>query len=174
MPSPSKNKGSAWEREVANFLSKLYDLPFVRTPGSGAYIGGQNSARKNVLDSAQQKGFKGDIIPPESWTRFNAEAKSYADFPFHQLFSGQVKQLEGWIEQCMAVADPGDFNILFMKFNRKGTFVAVQIDPTNTNLVFSRFLYYGSLNHGTWIIMDLKTFFETNSETVKLLCSATS
>ena len=171
MPSPSKNKGNAWEREVANYLGKIYDLSFVRTPGSGAYVGGKNVVRKDTLDASQQKGFKGDIIPPETWSHFNAEAKSYADFPFHQLFSGNVKQLEGWIEQCMDVADPGDFNILFIKLTRKGKYVAVQNDPSNTKLIFSKSFHYGSLNHGTWTIMDFQSFFETNSEQVRQLCS---
>ena len=171
MPSKSKTKGSSFERDVAAYLSKIYELSFIRVPNSGAYIGGKNTARKETLDTSQVRSFKGDLIPPEGWVYFNAECKAYKDFPFHQLFSGNVKQLESWIDQCMTVADPGDFNIIFMKADRKGKYVAVQNDPSNTKLIFSKSFHYGSLNHGTWTIMDFQSFFETNSEQVRQLCS---
>ena len=34
--------------------------------------------------------------------------------------------LEDWISQLMDVADPGDFNILIMKFNQVGKFIAIE------------------------------------------------
>lgn len=171
MPSPQKQKGSSWERDVARYLSDLYNESFIRAPGSGAYVGGSNSVRKQVLHEGQIRSFKGDIVPGQSFPHLNAECKSYADFPFHQLFTGEVKQLEAWIEQCMDVADPNDFNILFMKFNRKGKYVAVQAQPNHTDLLFTKHFNYGSVQHGHWFIMDMDTFFEINSDTVKSLCS---
>ena len=125
MPSKSKNKGSSFERDVAKRLTDLFGESFIRVTNSGAYIGGKNTARKDNLSEAQIRHSKGDIVPGPSFGRMNAEAKSYADFPFHQLFTGSCKQLDGWIEQMLEVADKGDFNILFMKFNRKGTYVVV-------------------------------------------------
>lgn len=171
MPSPQKAKGSSWERDVAKFLTELYGESFIRAPGSGAYVGGINSARKQFLHEGQIRSFKGDIVPGESFPKFNAECKSYADFPFHQLFQGQVKILEEWIEQCMSVADKGDFSILFMKFNRKGKYVAVRAQPNHTPLLFTRHFNYGSFNHGHWFIMDMDLFFELNLDKVKELCS---
>ena len=132
MPSKSKNKGNTWERDVAGFLSKLYATSFIRVPGSGAYIGGANTHRKQFLPEGQIRSFKGDIVPGEGFDRLNAECKSYADFPFHQLFQGEVKILEGWIAQCLDVADPDDFNILFLKFNRKGKWVAFEAQHLDT------------------------------------------
>jgi len=123
-----------------------------------------------VLHEGQIRNFKGDIVPGESFPKFNAECKSYKDFPFHQLFSGSVKILDSWIDQCMDVADPDDFNILFMKFNRKGTFVAVQAPIVETKLLFVRHFNYGSKNNGHWIVMDHDTFWEINADTVKELC----
>jgi Holliday junction resolvase len=169
MTSASKAKGNSFERVVADFLTATYGEKFIRVPGSGAYIGGANTFRKDTLHEAQVRSFKGDIVPGESFPRLNAECKSYKDFPFHQLFSGHVKQLEAWIDQCMDVADAGDFNILFMKFNRKGTFVAVQLqDDHKFNLV--RYINYGSIKHDHWAIMDFDTFFELNQDAVKELC----
>lgn len=169
MPSPQKIKGSNWERDVAKFLTDLYGETFIRAPGSGAYVGGINSSRKQLLHEGQIRAFKGDIVPGLSFPKLNIECKSYADFPFHQLFQGTVKILEEWIEQLMTVADEGDFNILIMKFNRKGKFVAF---PAHYDTLLSvRNINYGSVKHCHWHIMDFDTFWELNSAAVKTLCS---
>jgi hypothetical protein len=166
--SKSKNKGNSWERTVAKFLSDLYSAPFIRTPHSGAFIGGMNSIRKQSLSESQIKNFKGDIIPPETWKKFNCEAKSYADFPFHQLYQTNVPILEKWIEQVLEVADEGDFNVIIMKFNRKGSYVATQLTPSL--IPNSNFFTYKSLNHGVWLIQDFESFWTANSDHIKTLC----
>jgi hypothetical protein len=166
MSSPSKNKGSGFEREVAKFLSELYSASFVRAPGSGAYTGGTNSHRKQTLHETQIRSFKGDIMPPEGFERFNAEAKFYADFAFHQLFT-ESATIENWIDQLMTAADAGDVNILFMKFNRKGRYVAVQ--ATIPWIQTCNHMKYSSKKHGDWTIFSLETFFNLNSEGVKTL-----
>lgn len=173
MTSPQKAKGNAWERKVADHLTVVYGERFIRVPHSGAYVGGQNAHRKEVLHEGQIRSFKGDIIPGQSFKRFNAECKSYKDFPFHQLFQGSCKQLEDWIEQSLDVADEGDFNILFMKFNRKGTFVAIQhTENTPWNLQIPH-LSYQSPNYGPWLIFDYDKFWECNEhvKAVRELCS---
>jgi hypothetical protein len=171
MPSPSKNKGSSFEREVANFLSNLYDESFIRAPGSGAYVGGKNQVRKQYLDEGQIRSFKGDIVPGQSFVKFNAECKSYKDFPFHQLYSGDCKVLDGWIEQMMDVAEDGDLNILFMKFNRKGKFVVVQSKYT---WVTDQFTYYTSKAHGDWILIEFDHFFKHNKDLFKAYSGTSS
>lgn len=170
MPSPSKAKGNSYERQTADFLTQIYGEKFIRAPGSGAYVGGKNTHRKQLLHEGQIRNFKGDIVPGQSFPRLNAECKSYKDFPFHQLFSGHVKILEAWIEQCMDVSDPGDFNIIFMKFNRKGTYVAFELTDATDHLLRVRWLNYGSAQHGHWAVMDHDTFWELNSDAVKELC----
>ena len=170
MPSPSKNKGSSFEREVANFLSDLYGESFIRAPGSGAYIGGKNQSRTQVLHEGQIRSFKGDIVPGQSFPKFNAECKSYADFPFHQLYTGECKVLEGWIDQMMDVAEEGDLNILFMKFNRKGKFVVVQSDKKTW--VTDQFTYYTSKAHGDWLLIDFNHFFKHNKDLLKIYSSS--
>ena len=170
MPSPSKAKGNSFERQTADFLTNLYGEKFIRAPGSGAYVGGKNTHRKQMLHEGQIRNFKGDIVPGQSFPKMNAECKSYKEFPFHQLFQGEVKLLESWIDQCMDVADEGDFNIIFMKFNRKGTYVAIQAQPNQTDLFFTRHFNYASKKHSHWFIMDHDLFFELNADTVKALC----
>ena len=170
MTSPQKTKGNAWENTVCKHLTELYGESFIRVPHSGAYIGGSNQHRKEVLHEGQVRSFKGDIIPGLNFPHFNAECKSYKDFPFHQLFQGKCKVLDEWIAQCMDVADEGDFNILFMKFNRKGTYIAVQAQPNQTSLIFTRHFNYTSGLHGHWFIMDYELFWELNADAVKQLC----
>ena len=171
MPSPSKNKGSGFEREVAKFLSELYQESFIRAPGSGAYVGGKNQSRTQFLHEGQIRSFKGDIVPGQSFTKFNAECKFYGDFPFHLLFTGDCKVLETWINQMMDVADEGDLNILFMKFNRKGRFVVV---PTNKTWVTDQFFHYTSNNHGDWVIINFEHFFKHNKDLLKIYSGSPS
>lgn len=122
--SGAKQKGSSFEREMALKLSELTGESFIRAPSSGAYIGGSNSHRKEILHEGQIRSFKGDIIPGTSYNHWNIECKSYKDFPFHMLFQDKkISPLEEWISQLMSVADDGDVNLLFMKFNRKGTYI---------------------------------------------------
>lgn len=164
MPNPQKQKGSSFEREVANYLSQTYKESFIRAPGSGAYVGGKNKARTQILHEGQIRSFKGDIVPGQSFPKFNAECKSYADFPFHLVLAGDCKVLEAWLDQMMEVSEQDDLNILFMKFNRKGKFVAVQSKLT---WVTDQFLYYTSSKHGDWIIIEFDHFFKLNSDLLK-------
>lgn len=164
MPSPSKVKGSGFEREVAKYLTEMYGETFIRAPGSGAYTGGSNSGRRQILHENQIRSFKGDIVPGQSFPLFNAEAKFYADFSFNQLFIGSG-QLEGWLKQLMTAADDGDFNILFMKFNRKGRFVAVQTKYRWQ--LGCNHMVYTSPEWGSWYVMEFDQFFELNKDQVK-------
>lgn len=169
MTSPSKAKGNSFERKVADFLTATYGEKFIRAPGSGAYVGGKNVHRKQTLHEAQVRNFKSDIVPGESFPRMNAECKSYKDFPFHQLYTGDCKILEGWLDQMMDVADPGDFNILFMKFNRKGEY-AVTLKSATMLDNMQNYTVYNSVKHGQWIINDFDTFWANNKDNVKELC----
>jgi hypothetical protein len=164
MPSPQKQKGSSFEREVANYLSELYNESFIRAPGSGAYIGGKNKNRTQILHEGQIRSFKGDIVPGQNFPKFNAECKSYADFPFHLVLAGNCKVLDGWLDQMMEVSEENDLNILFMKFNRKGKFVAVQSSLT---WITDQFLYYTSSKHKDWIIIEFEHFFKLNKDLLK-------
>lgn len=171
MTSPQKAKGNSWEREVAKFLSDLYGESFIRAPGSGAYVGGKNQARTQFLHEGQIRSFKGDIVPGESFTLFNAECKSYLEFPFHQVLAGSCKQLDGWLDQLMSVADANDLNILFVKINRKGKFIAVQSKYT---WVTDQFMYYTSQNQGDWVLVDFDHFFKHNRDLLKAYSGSTS
>lgn len=168
MPSPQKAKGSSWERDVAKFLSDLYNESFIRVPNSGAYIGGQNTARKQFLDEGKIRTFKGDIVPGESFPLLNIECKSYKDFPFNLLYSNECKQLDIWLDQLLAPADEKDINILAMKFNRKGKYIVFEAREESLNPGNNYTLYKNSKKtHGPWYIVDFDNFWQTNSLSVK-------
>lgn len=168
MPSPSKNKGNSWERDVAADLTTRYNEKFLRAPGSGAYIGGSNSKRKDFLHEGQIRSFKGDIIPGQSFPRMNVECKNYGSFPFHQLLQGNVKQLDGWLKQLIEVADPNDFNILIVKITRAIRFVCIrpnlELITENTSV-----LHYHSDECGTWVVVEYDQFWKHNADLVKRL-----
>jgi Holliday junction resolvase len=156
----SKDKGKTFERDIANYLSELYEDSFTRVPQSGAYVGGQNAVRKEHLSENQIRGFKSDIIPPDNWGHLNVECKAYADFPFHQLFQNkEIPILNTWIQQTYDAADEGDFNLIIMKFNRKGKYVMYELKH---HMVTNRGITYKS-----WYFCEFDKFFSDNKENVK-------
>ena len=173
----SKTKGKTFEREVATFLSDLYNESFTRVPHSGAYIGGKNATRKDKLSEGQVRGFKGDIIPPDNWDKLNIECKNYADFPFHALLHvSDIPLLDQWIEQTYDAADDGDLNLIIMKFNRKGKFVMFE-KKSSIRKVGQQVHLVPSYQHAyykDWIMMDFDQFWFANKELVKQFCQSLS
>ena len=172
MASMSKTKGKTFEREIAKFLSQSYNNSFTRVPDSGAFTGGKNAHRRDTLSEGQIRAHKGDIIPPDDWKYFNCECKNYADFSFHQLFTqSPVPILELWLEQTLEAADPGDISILFMKFNRKGKYVAYLMpEPFYT----IRHLDYIDKGGNVWRITGFDDFFEHNTINFEARCKTIS
>ncbi len=169
MASKSKQKGSSYERDVAKFLSELYSVPFMRNiSGSGAFVGGTNSGRRSNMTEGQIRSARGDIVPPDTWNRFNCECKSYGDMSFHQLIGDKCAQLEAWLNQLMAVAVGGDVNILFFKITRRGQWVAV---PNDAHWVRDcGYTVYRSESTGDWLIFSLDDFFKHNRDHLKNFC----
>lgn len=161
MPSKSKAKGNSWELEVAKFLSSTYNESFLRVPSSGAFVGGKNNFRKAALDQSQLQSKKGDIHPPDAWTHFNVECKSYKDFPFHQLWYADVKILDSWIQQQHEVEDEGDLNLILIKISRKDKWV---VYPQNLKFVVDR-----SLTYKGWVFVNWDDFWtkENNQSLVR-------
>ena len=170
MVSPQKAKGSGFEREIAKYLSDTYGESFIRAPGSGAYVGGKNQTRKEILHEGQIRSFKGDVVPGQSFKRMNIECKFYSDFPFHLVLTGDCKVLDGWINQLMDVSDVNDVNILFMKFNRKGRYVCVQSKLT---WISDNFMYYTSQLYNDWMIFEFDSFFRHNTDLLKTYSTGT-
>lgn len=152
--SKQKNKGSAWEREVAKDLSERYNTSFIRTPSSGAMIGGFNLHRKNSLSTAQSNFYKGDVSS-DQFPTLNIECKNYKEFLFHQLLSQDCPVLDKWIEQCIHVADEGDINIIIFKITRKGKYICIE---NNQSLDYA----YG-YKYKDFVVYEYGNFFKNNS-----------
>ena len=162
MPSPSKVKGSTFEREIARYLTDTYGQTFVRVPTSGAFVGGSNAHRATTLDQHQLAARKGDIQPPTGW-HINIECKSYAAIPWHQIVQQSCKQLDTWIEQLEQVSEPNDIDIIFFKITRQGSYVAVKC--------FEGLVTSGALSYKDYLIYDLDLFFQYNTEALKIMCT---
>jgi hypothetical protein len=179
MTSRSKIKGSSFEREVAKYLSELYNLSFIRNiSGSGAYVGGKNFHRKSTLSDSQILSARGDIHCPESFSLLNIECKSYAAFAWHQLFD-ESKQLESWIDQLMTVSDVDSLNMLCFKITRQGRYIAVPAKVSIIHHQRERTGMFIDINHvcyttrlyGVWNIYPFESFLKSYRETVALLSS---
>jgi hypothetical protein len=177
MTSKSKNKGKTFERELCKILSEQYNNNFERVPYSGALLGGINASRKSTLTKNQISAFKGDIIPPDHWKYFNCEAKHYADFPFHQLLQDKPNPLlEQWLEQTLDAHDENDIDLLFMKFDRKGIYLAFP-QAHQSQFSLPRYLNYNSPHYGTWTItfwQDFQTIPENISKLESLAINGTN
>ena len=156
----SKNKGKTYERDVANFLSELYQESFTRVPYSGAYVGGKNIVRTETLSESQTRGFKGDIIPPDTFPLLVIEAKNYGELQWHNLALGkEVKQLDTFIQQAQESCEANDKWLLCVKISRQGEFVLW--DPT----LWKNLQY--RLSYRDYHYVDYKTFWEVNKDEVK-------
>lgn len=152
MSNKGKNKGKAFERELAKHLSTIFGLNFLRVPNSGAYVGASNSFRKNALTATQQTVFTGDIIVPDELNRFAFECKFYKDFSWKQIYSSS-KVLDTWISQAKATDRTW---MLVFKINNCGAFV-----------VFDSPIFVHGANYGVYNgckVVTIEGFFEQNKD----------
>ena len=164
MPSAAKQKGNAWEREVAKDLSETFNENFIRVPNSGAYTGGANVYRIDQLTEQQRRMMDGDIMVPPCLSRFKIECKNYKSFDFHQLFN-ENKTLDKWITQ----AEFGLLWFLVIKVTRKGSFILFHKDISN-KFLYKNFLLYKQ----KYIITDYREFWVNNEDAIRRLNEDTS
>jgi hypothetical protein len=87
------------------------------------------------------------------------------------LFSGECKQLNVWLEQLLDASDDGDFNILIMKFNRKGKFVVVEFDQYYELPLYVEYHMLYTYKERRWAIMDYDKFWKLNKDFVSIACA---
>ena len=159
MPSAAKQKGNAWEREVAKDLSETFNENFIRVPNSGAYTGGANVFRIDQLTEQQKRMMDGDIMVPPCLSRYKIECKNYKAFDFHQLFN-ENKTLDKWIKQ----AEFGLLWFLVIKVTRKGSFILFRKE------VSKHFSYKNYLSYkDKYVITDYKEFWQENADAIRRL-----
>lgn len=113
----SKAKGSAFEREIAHYLTKKTGKKWIRSPQSGAYA---------TLHRLKNNHLHGDVVCEDPmYKNFYIECKSVAKFPFHQLLDEKCPMLEGWLNKMVWQSFDYD-HVLFFKVDRLGTYVAMR------------------------------------------------
>ena len=159
MPSAAKQKGNAWERDVAKDLSETFNENFIRVPNSGAYTGGANVFRIDQLTEQQRRMMDGDIMVPPCLSRYKIECKNYKAFDFHQLFN-ENKTLDKWIKQ----AEFGLLWFLVIKVTRKGSFILFRKE------ISKHFSYKNYLSYkDKYVITDYKLFWQENADAIRRL-----
>ena len=167
MASRSKQKGSAWERDICKILGDHLGGNFMRVPNSGAFIGGVNSKRKAVMSEGQVKLLKGDIITPDHLPHI--EAKNYGEFQFHQLWQDNgSKLLNSWIDQVKTTVDPDDIWFVIMKITRRGSWIVFDQQYMNEFDIPSYLVY--TAEGKKYVITDLANFVNRNSPKLLTLC----
>lgn len=164
MGSYSKNKGKSWERDVCKFLETRLGGKFIRSPSSGAIIGGKNSKLKEYISEGAIRTFKGDIIPPQEYPFLVIEAKNYGNFPFHSVYKNS-SQLNAWIDQMNESLDPRDLGLLIIKITRKGSWALFKEKDLGT-LTDSNFMVYNYLGE-KYILSDLELLFKEKEELIR-------
>ena len=159
MPSAAKQKGNAWERDVAKDLSETFNENFIRVPNSGAYTGGANVFRIDQLTEQQKRMMDGDIMVPPCLSRYKIECKNYKAFDFHQLFN-ENKTLDKWIKQ----AEFGLLWFLVIKVTRKGSFILFRKEISK-DFSYKNYLSYKD----KYVITDYKEFWQENADAIRRL-----
>ncbi len=146
MATNSKNKGSTFERKIANLLSERFanytglEKSFIRNSDSGSYFGGKNSVRTSTHDL--DKATFGDIVVPKGF-KYSLECKHYANPPSFKMWINQdCKLLEQWISQAKqdSKAAGKDF-LLIMKFNGISEIVLLEDVPEGLDVIINYRVY---------------------------------
>lgn len=175
MGKASKNKGKAGERELADIMTKIFEEKFGRVFGSGAFMGGKNSHRRNNANSIQILASRGDLIPPESMPKLVVECKWHKSMSWHQFLQNKpIKILEqqntgGWLQQCYNSVNEDEIWFLCMKFNNQGWFVLYEQQMAQKYGLSSnnKMVWYSEVFQKWYEITGLVDFFQINKEKIK-------
>lgn len=138
-PGMGKSKGNGFENTVAKMLTKaLQPLNFIRTPGSGARVGGKNFATIGAMFGEEAlKIFVGDVVPVnerQTGLTFlhSIECKFYQNQDtFTGLSSGSANVFKWYEEAVIDAAKINKIPMLIFKWNRTDIFVCVDCATAN-------------------------------------------
>lgn len=132
-PGGGKAKGNQFESQIAKKLSAALPINFIRSPGSGARIGGKNFATLGaMMGEESMKLFNADVVPVNESTagfnfNFSVECKFYKESDnFTSLVSGTANIYKWFRESIVDSAKIDRKPILIFKWNRTPVFVAVK------------------------------------------------
>lgn len=140
-PGGGKAKGSAFEAKVAKMLSAALPINFIKSPGSGARIGGKNFATIGAMMGEEaMKLFNADVVPVNEAAvgkqfKFSVECKAYkSPDNFSLIFSGTANLWKWFEESVVDSAKIGREPVLIFKWNNTPIYVAV-LARTNEGMV---------------------------------------
>tara|TARA_B100002019_G_scaffold14408_1_gene11486 strand:+ start:3362 stop:3907 length:546 start_codon:yes stop_codon:yes gene_type:complete len=160
MGASSKDKGNAWELEVAKFLEEHFEGKFSRVPRSGAMFGGENSENAEGERQDVVEILTGDIITPKDFP-FTIEAKHYEDFKFSHLLHGENKLLDGWIESAEKDAQLAKrLPMIMCKFSYIGSYVVFdyKIVKTDEGICPSTYFENHLIYKRKWMMISFDEF----------------
>lgn len=163
----SNQKGKRGERALCMMLGEIFGGSFIRTPNSGAFIGGKFATRMTQLSPDQVRHRKGDIVPPDDLPRLVIESKNYETFSFNALMDGNVAKLDEWIAQVVTTVDHDDVWFICFTANYKPWYVVFP-DGGKVFDLGSHCRYHGKA--GCFIVTGMRDFFQRNIERVRALC----
>jgi hypothetical protein len=166
----SKDKGTAWELEVAKILEENFEGKFSRTPRSGAMFGGENAENAEGERSDVVEILTGDIITPKDFP-FTIEAKHYDDFKFSHMLTGENKDLDSWIVGAEKDAELAKrLPMIIAKFSYIGSYVVFdyRIIKTNDGICPSTYFENHMIYRRKWMMISLEEFINTKNIVVDM------
>lgn len=140
-PGGGKSKGNGFEGTIAKLLTKeLQPLNFIRTPGSGARVGGKNfETIGQMFGEDALKIFVGDVVPvneKQAGVKFkhSIECKFYAkQDPFTALVANTANIFK-WFQEAVDDSSKVDKTpMLIFKWNHTPIFVGVDTMESKTD-----------------------------------------
>lgn len=170
----SKDKGGAGERELCKILESYLGGSWIKTPGSGAYIGGKNQKRIQRLDEIQSGFFKADVVLPSHMSGLVVESKFYEDLPMYNLFREKgVSTIDGWIDDLEYDAGQDNWAWLCIKLNRKGWWVGLRHSEIDY-FDLGNYAVYTNPNGHKYIFTDLNQFLRLNKDKILQHCQTSN
>ena len=161
MPN-SKDKGSNFERKIANTLSKKFEsylgikTSFRRNPDSGSFFGGTNQQRTQSysLDYA----IFGDLICPKNF-KYSIECKHYKSPPtFNSIINQDVPQWDKWLKQAAQDAtNSNKISVLITKYNNVDE--VVFLDTALPDIYHIKYKNYHIHLLSDWLKLSDEQFF---------------
>jgi len=144
--------GNRFEREIAEFLSKTFDASFLRIPSSRCICSVEKIIYEKPYLMMRKSRVRREISTHQIIGNIlMSNANLIGAFPYHQLFTGEVKLLDKWIEQVKETCNTGDLNIIFIKINNQGKWVLYE----DANLFTTKI----SINYKDWIFTSWDDFW---------------
>lgn len=159
-----KQKGSAFERKIANYLSDKFkhhtnkDKSFSRNPDSGSFMGGKNQNRIETHDEGRQAF--GDILTPSSF-KYVVECKNYKAAPsLNAILEGKVGEWDEWIGQVEQDAVNANRSpLLIIKYNYTSIFTMSKHVHSTRNPVFV-YKEWTAYNLDDYFMGDIDCYFD--------------